>query len=78
MPKFELTAKSDCSNNGHNIHKGQTMTIEISVMGIQPYNLFNDARCADNVRRQFALHDLDVPPNSPLLSPGKWDVKLVK
>lgn len=78
MPKFELTAKSDWQRNGESVFKGQTMTIEISTPGVMPNNLFGNSRCADQLRHQFALHELNLPPDSPLLSAGKWDVKMVK
>lgn len=78
MSKFELTAKSDMNFNGQHLPKGQTVSIDINISGIGPNNLFNNARCADSLRHQLALHDINVSPNSPALLGGKWDVKMTK
>lgn len=78
MPKFEITAKSDINTNGCNVYRGQSFQIEINMGGIFPSNLFGNSRCADTLRRQLALHDIDVAPNSPALIGGKWDIKMVK
>ena len=78
MPKFELTARHDLNHNGMHVDKGTQLTIMIPVMGITPGSLFGSSRCKDALRQQFAVNGLNLPPNSPWLNLGCWDVKMVK
>lgn len=46
MPTFVLTARHDINRaNGFHINRGQEITINIPMMGIDPNNLFNNSRC---------------------------------
>lgn len=74
MAQFVLTAKHSSDIGGQHIDRGQTFTIDVAMAGITPTNLFNNSRCADNVLRQFAMHDLYLPKDSPLLNGGHWNI----
>jgi len=78
MPKFELTARSTMNLGiGMQIPKGERIEINIPMMGIVPGNLFGNPRCRDAVQKQFELNGLSLPPNSPFLNRGHWDVKML-
>lgn len=78
MPKFELTARSTMNMGmGMQIPKGQQITINIPTMGIGPSNLFGNPRCKDSVLQQFSVNGISLPPNSPFLNRGHWDVKML-
>jgi len=79
MPRFELTAKSDLYRaDGTHIKKGEVVPLPIPMQGITPYNIFNNSRCAEQVRRQMQLQGINVKPgDAHLLSRGMWDVKMV-
>lgn len=48
MATFVLTARHDIDRlGGLHIDRGQQYTININMMGITPYNLFNNSRCRD-------------------------------
>ena len=77
MAKFELTANSQMYlGNGACIPKGQQMTINIPMMGINPNNLFGNSRCKEMLLQQFAVNGISLPSNSPFLNKGHWDVKM--
>ena len=78
MPRFELTARSEMNHNGMHVGKGDTISVNIPVSGIQPNNLFGNSRCSDSLHQQFSVNGLDLPKNSPWLNGGHWDVKMVK
>ena len=50
MPTFiiKATHNIDRPQIGLHINKGQEFTIHINMMGITPYNLFNNSRCQDD------------------------------
>ncbi len=78
MATFELTARQQMFlGNGNVISKGTPISIHIPMMGIVPGNLFGNPRCRDAVLQQFAMNGINVPPNSPILSRGHWDIKMI-
>lgn len=78
MSKFELTAHCQMYlGQGVCIPKGQQMIINIPMMGITPGNLFGNNRCKDMVLQQFAVNGISVPPTSPILNRGHWDIKML-
>ena len=62
MATFGLTARHDIDRlGGLHIDSGQQYTININMMGITPYNLFNNSRCRDALIQQFRMNGIDVP-----------------
>ena len=79
MPTFVLTAKHniDRPQIGLHICRGQEMTININIMGITPYNLFNNSRCQESLIKQFQINGVDVPKSDIVVySKGTWDIKI--
>lgn len=79
MPTFILTARQNTFRaSGLYIEKGQHITININMMGIEPNNLFNNSRCQDALVQQFKLNGIFAPPTDyGLYSRGTWDVKKI-
>lgn len=77
MATFELTAKYNTSRpGGLYIEKGQQITININMMGIEPGNLFGNNRCKDMLVQQFKLNGINVPPtDTGIYGRGLWDVR---
>ena len=77
MAIFELTAtRQMVLGIGMIVDKGMTLTLNIPMNGITPYNLMNNSRCRDQVLQQFAMNGVPLPPNSPYLNPGCWNIKM--
>ena len=78
MPQFQLTATHQIDRaNGLHIDKGQTFTVNINLMGITPYNLFNNPRCKDALIQQFKINGIDAPySDAGIYSRGAWDIKM--
>lgn len=77
MAVFELTAtRQMVLGNGMIVDKGMPLTLNIPMHGITPYNLMNNSRCRDQVLQQFAMNGVPLPPNSPYLNPGCWNIKM--
>lgn len=76
MAQFELSAHCTMNNHGMHIEKGSKVNINIPLMGILPNNLFGNPRCADMIRQQFSAQGYTIPPNSPILNRGYWDIKM--
>lgn len=79
MATFVLTAHCQMTNGATGMHipKGHQMTITIPMMGITPNNLFGNSRCKDQLLQQFAVNGIHLPPNSPWLNKGHWDIKMI-
>lgn len=78
MATFELTARQQMYLGGTNlIPKGERLTMNIHTMGIQPYNIFSNPESRKQAIQQFAVHGVDLKPNSPFLTNGHWDVRRV-
>lgn len=80
MPQFEITASRniDRPQIGLHIDKGQQFTININMMGITPYNLFNNSRCQDALVQQFRMNGIDVPKTDySIYGRGSWDIRMV-
>ncbi len=78
MAQFLLTASHQIDRaNGLHIDKGQTITVNIWIQGITPYNLFNNSRCKDILVQQFKANGIDVPyTDAGIYSRGAWDIKM--
>lgn len=70
MPKFELTARYDLTQNGMHVDKGMRLYITIPMSGITPGSLFGSSRYKDALRQQFAVNGLNLPPNTTWLNLG--------
>jgi len=78
MAKFKLTAHQTMNlGQGIQIPKGQQLSINIPIMGITPGNLFGNPRCKDALLQQLSVNGINVPPNSPILDRGHWEVKML-
>ncbi len=79
MATFVLTARHDIDRlGGLRIDRGQQYTININMMGITPYNLFNNSRCRDALIQQFRMNGIDVPSSDTgIYSKGTWDIKML-
>ena len=76
---FVLTLKNQVDRpNGFHLDKGAVFTINISMAGITPNNLFNNSRCKEQLIQQFRYQGVELPKNDILyLSKGMWDIKMV-
>ncbi len=77
MAMFTLTARHSSNIGGQHIDRGQTFSINVAMMGINPVNLFNNSRCVDTILKQFSAQGLELPKDSPLLNGGHWDIKMI-
>ena len=78
MATFELTAKHQINRpGGLHIDRGQTLSVNINMIGITPNNLFGNPRCVDALVKQFQFNGIDVPKTDyGIYSRGAWDIKV--
>lgn len=78
MAQFQLTATNNIDRqNGFHLDKGTTITVNIHMTGITPYNLFNNSRCKENLIQQFHLNGIDLPYTDSIFSRGAWTIKML-
>lgn len=77
MATFDLIARHQMVlGNGIVVAKGSPVTLNIHIQGITPVNLFGNSRCKDQILQQFAVNGIQLPPNSPFLNKGHWEIKM--
>lgn len=78
MATFEFTAKHPIVLDPHNrINKGETFTMNIHTLGVQPYSVFTNPESRRQAIQQFAVNGIDVSTRQYLLNNGHWDIKKV-
>lgn len=78
MSKLLLTAKNNIpAGNGFHIPKGQTFEVHINMIGIQPNNLFNNQRCADQLNH-YLEKVYNFPPEVIRRGAAPWKIDMIK
>ena len=76
MAIFELVARNQMYlGEGNIIPKGERLTMNIHQMGVNQYNLMTNPESRRQVMQQFAIHGIELKPNSPYLNAGHWDIR---
>lgn len=75
MAIFELVARNQMYlGEGNIIPKGERLTMNIHQMGVNQYNLMTNPESRRQVMQQFAIHGIELKPNSPYLNAGHWEI----
>lgn len=76
MATFELTAKQPIIlGPGSIVPKGEKLTMNIHTLGARPANIFATPENRRQALQQFAMHGIELKPNSHYLHTGYWDIK---
>ena len=78
MSIFEITARHQMYlGPGNQINKGERLTMNIHMTGVQPYNIFTNPESRKQAIQQFSVNGIDVRSREYILNSGHWDIKRV-